>query len=217
MCSRCSAMVRTQDDHPTSSTRTCCDRHASTSRATHSMSHKSSYKVAMVGATGAVGEALLAILAEREFPVSELVPLASERSAGGKVSFGGKQVTVQLLDTYDFAGVDIAFFSAGGSVSREHAPRAAAAGAVVIDNTSEFRYQDDIPLVISEVNPHAIAQYTNRGIIANPNCSTMQMLVALAPIHRAVGIERINVATDRKSTRLELQSRRDLVCRLLLE
>src|SRR5690348_14433355 len=195
MCSRCSAMVRTQDDHPTSSTRTCCDRHASTSRATHSMSHKSSYKVAMVGATGAVGEALLAILAEREFPVSELVPLASERSAGGKVSFGGKQVTVQLLDTYDFAGVDIAFFSAGGSVSREHAPRAAAAGAVVIDNTSEFRYQDDIPLVISEVNPHAIAQYTNRGIIANPNCSTMQMLVALAPIHRAAQIERINVAT----------------------
>ena len=159
------------------------------------MSHKSSYKVAMVGATGAVGEALLAILAEREFPVSELVPLASERSAGGKVSFGGKQVTVQLLDTYDFAGVDIAFFSAGGSVSREHAPRAAAAGAVVIDNTSEFRYQDDIPLVISEVNPHAIAQYTSRGIIANPNCSTMQMLVALAPIHRAVQIERINVAT----------------------
>jgi aspartate-semialdehyde dehydrogenase len=149
----------------------------------------------MVGATGAVGETLLAILAEREFPVSELVPLASERSAGERISFGGKQVTVQLLDGYDFAGVDIAFFSAGGSVSREHAPRAAAAGAVVIDNTSEFRYQDDIPLVISEVNPHAIAQYTNRGIIANPNCSTMQMLVALAPIHRAVQIERINVAT----------------------
>ena len=159
------------------------------------MSKKSSYKVAMVGATGAVGETLLAILAEREFPVSELVPLASERSAGERISFGGKQVTVQLLDGYDFAGVDIAFFSAGGSVSREHAPRAAAAGAVVIDNTSEFRYQDDIPLVISEVNPHAIAQYTNRGIIANPNCSTMQMLVALAPIHHDVGIERINVAT----------------------
>ena len=159
------------------------------------MSLKSSYKIAMVGATGAVGETLLAILTEREFPVSELVPLASERSAGGKVSFGGQQVTVQLLETYDFSGVDIAFFSAGGSVSREHAPRAAAAGAVVIDNTSEFRYQDDIPLVISEVNPHAIAQYTQRGIIANPNCSTMQMLVALAPIHRAVQIERINVAT----------------------
>jgi aspartate-semialdehyde dehydrogenase len=159
------------------------------------MSKKSSYKVAMVGATGAVGEAVLAILAEREFPVSELVPLASERSAGGKLSFVGHELTVQLLDGYDFAGVDIAFFSAGGAVSREHAPRAAAAGAVVIDNTSEFRYQDDVPLVVSEVNPHAIADYTTRGIIANPNCSTMQMLVALAPIHRAVGIERINVAT----------------------
>ena len=159
------------------------------------MSKKSSYKVAMVGATGAVGEAVLAILAERDFPVSELVPLASERSAGGKLSFAGHDLTVQLLDSYDFAGVDIAFFSAGGAVSREHAPRAAAAGAVVIDNTSEFRYQDDVPLVISEVNPHAIADYTTRGIIANPNCSTMQMLVALAPIHRAVGIERINVAT----------------------
>lgn len=159
------------------------------------MSKKSSYKVAMVGATGAVGETLLSILAEREFPISELVPLASERSAGEKLEFGGKSITVQNLADYDFKGVDIAFFSAGGSVSREHAPRAAAAGAVVIDNTSEFRYQDDIPLVISEVNPHAIAQYTVRGIIANPNCSTMQMLVALAPIHRAVGIERINVAT----------------------
>jgi aspartate-semialdehyde dehydrogenase len=159
------------------------------------MSQKSSYKVALVGATGAVGEALLSIHAERNFPVSELVPLASERSAGGEVQFAGKDIVVQLLDTHDFAGVDIAFFSAGAAVSREHAPRAAAAGVVVIDNTSEFRYQDDIPLVVSEVNPHAIAHYTNHGIIANPNCSTMQMLVALAPIHRAVQIERINVAT----------------------
>ena len=159
------------------------------------MSKKAEYKVAMAGATGAVGDMLLTILKQRKFPVSELVPLASERSAGGKVEFGNKQITVQNLADYDFAGVDIAFFSAGGKVSREHAPRAAAAGAVVIDNTSEFRYQDDIPLVVSEVNPDAIAQYTNRGIIANPNCSTMQMLVALAPIHRAVGIERINVAT----------------------
>jgi len=159
------------------------------------MSKKTNYKVAMVGATGAVGETLLAILAEREFPISELVPLASERSAGSKVEFAGKQVTVRNLADYDFAGVDIAFFSAGGSVSREHAPRSAAAGAVVIDNTSEYRYQDDIPLVVSEVNPHAIAQYTARGIVANPNCSTMGMLVALAPIHHAVGIERINVAT----------------------
>jgi aspartate-semialdehyde dehydrogenase len=159
------------------------------------MSKKEKYKVAMVGATGAVGETLLSILAERKFPISELVPLASERSAGGQVDFGNKSITVQNLADFDFKGVDIAFFSAGGSVSKVHAPRAAAAGAVVIDNTSEFRYQDDIPLVVSEVNPHAMAQYTNRGIIANPNCSTMQMLVALAPIHRKYGITRINVAT----------------------
>jgi aspartate-semialdehyde dehydrogenase len=159
------------------------------------MSRKESYKVAMAGATGAVGEAVLAILKERNFPVGELVPLASERSAGDLIEFGSRSVTVKNLADYDFAGVDIAFFSAGGSVSRVHAPRAAAAGAVVIDNTAEFRYQDDIPLVVSEVNPHAIARYTSRGIIANPNCSTMQMLVALAPIHRAVGITRINVAT----------------------
>jgi aspartate-semialdehyde dehydrogenase len=159
------------------------------------MSKKSSYKVAMAGATGAVGEALLAILKERKFPIGEFVPLASERSAGELVEFGARHVTVKNLADYDFAGVDIAFFSAGGSVSKVHAPRAAAAGAVVIDNTSEFRYQDDIPLVVSEVNPHAVARYTTRGIIANPNCSTMQMLVALAPIHRAAGITRINVAT----------------------
>lgn len=153
------------------------------------------FKVAMVGATGAVGETLIGILKERKFPIGEFVPLASERSAGGQVDFGNHKVTVRDLATYDFDGVDIAFFSAGGSVSRAHAPRAAAAGAVVIDNTSEYRYQDDIPLVVSEVNPEAIAGYTTRGIIANPNCSTMQMLVALAPIHRAVGITRINVAT----------------------
>ncbi|MDE2053936.1 MAG: aspartate-semialdehyde dehydrogenase [Xanthomonadaceae bacterium] len=159
------------------------------------MSRQERYNVAMVGATGAVGETVLSILEEREFPVGELVPLASERSAGETLKFGGKPVTVRELAKYDFAGIDIAFFSAGGAVSREHALRAAAAGAVVVDNTSEFRYVDDVPLVVSEVNPHAIAEYTNRNIIANPNCSTMQMLVALAPIHRAAGIERINVAT----------------------
>ncbi|HET8899447.1 MAG TPA: aspartate-semialdehyde dehydrogenase [Rhodanobacteraceae bacterium] len=153
------------------------------------------YNVAMVGATGAVGETLLEILAEREFPVADLVLLASARSAGQKIDFAGRKVTVRDLAEFDFKGIDIAFFSAGGSVSREHAPRAAAAGAVVIDNTSEFRYDADVPLVISEVNPDAIGGYTQRGIIANPNCSTMQMLVALAPIHRAVGIQRINVAT----------------------
>jgi aspartate-semialdehyde dehydrogenase len=153
------------------------------------------FNIAITGATGAVGEALLSILKQRKFPIGELVPLASERSAGSKVEFGNRSITVKNLADYDFNGIDIAFFSAGGSVSRVHVPRAADAGAIVIDNTSEFRYQPDVPLVISEVNPHAIEQYRTRGIIANPNCSTMQLLVALAPIHRAVGIERINVAT----------------------
>ncbi|MFB9068885.1 aspartate-semialdehyde dehydrogenase [Pseudofulvimonas gallinarii] len=157
------------------------------------MSNKN-YRVAVVGATGAVGETLLSILAERGFPVGELVALASERSAGDSVRFNNRPVTVRNLADFDFAGVDFAFFSAGGSVSAEHAPRAAAAGAVVIDNTSHFRNDPDVPLVVSEVNPHALADRP-RGIIANPNCSTMQMLVALAPIHRAVGIERINVAS----------------------
>ncbi|HEV7491297.1 MAG TPA: aspartate-semialdehyde dehydrogenase [Rhodanobacteraceae bacterium] len=159
------------------------------------MSEKSTFNIAIAGATGAVGATLLAILKERKFPIGDLVPLASERSAGSKVEFGNRSIAVRNLADFDFKGIDVAFFSAGGSVSREHVPRAAAAGAVVIDNTSEFRFQADVPLVISEVNPHAIAQHKARGIIANPNCSTMQMLVALAPIHRAVGIERINVAT----------------------
>src|SRR6185312_5218312 len=144
------------------------------------------FNIAIAGATGAVGETLLSILKERKFPIGELVPLASERSAGSKVEFGNRSITVKNLAEYDFNGIDIAFFSAGGSVSREHVPRAADAGAIVIDNTSEFRYQPDVPLVISEVNPHAIERHSARGIIANPNCSTMQMLVALAPIHRAV-------------------------------
>ena len=159
------------------------------------MSTPRPYNIAIAGATGAVGETLLSILKERKFPIGELVPLASGRSAGNKVEFGNRSITVRNLADYDFNGIDIAFFSAGGSVSREHVPRAVDAGAIVIDNTSEFRYQPDVPLVISEVNPHAIEQHKERGIIANPNCSTMQMLVALAPIHRAVGIERINVAT----------------------
>ena len=154
-----------------------------------------SFRVAVVGATGAVGETLLSILEERRFPTSELVPLASARSAGQTLSHGGRKVTVRDLDSFDFSGIDIAFFSAGGSVSAEHAPRAAAAGAVVIDNTSHFRNDPDVPLVVSEVNPHAIAGHKARGIIANPNCSTMQMMVALAPIHRAAGITRINVAS----------------------
>ncbi len=152
------------------------------------------FTVAVVGATGAVGETMLSILAERQFPVGELVALASERSAGGEVDFGGRKVPVRDLATFDPTGVDIALFSAGGSVSKEYGPKFAAAGAVVIDNSSAFRYDDDVPLVVSEVNPEA-AKRRPRGIIANPNCSTMQMLVALAPIHREYGIERINVAT----------------------
>lgn len=152
------------------------------------------YKVAVVGATGAVGEVMLSVLEERKFPVGELVALASERSAGGTVNFGTGELVVQDLATFDPAGVDIALFSAGGAVSREYAPKFAAAGAVVIDNSSAFRQDADVPLVVSEVNPEA-AKDRPRGIIANPNCSTMQLLVALAPIHRKAGIERINVAT----------------------
>ncbi len=155
----------------------------------------SRYNIAVVGASGAVGEALLELLAERRFPVGEFVALASTRSAGSRVEFGGRSQVIRDLAGYDFDGIDIAFFSAGGAVSREHAPRAAAAGAVVIDNTSEFRQEPDVPLVVSEVNPEAIEGFKKRGIIANPNCSTMQMMVALAPIHRAAGIVRINVAT----------------------
>ncbi|MCL6714309.1 aspartate-semialdehyde dehydrogenase [Pseudomonas sp. R2.Fl] len=153
-----------------------------------------SFNVAVVGATGAVGETMLSILAERDFPISKLVALASERSAGGEVEFNGQKITIQDLATFDPAGIDIALFSAGGGVSKEYAPKFAAAGAVVIDNSSAFRYDEDVPLVVSEVNPEQV-QNRPRGIIANPNCSTMQMLVALAPIHRKAGIERINVAT----------------------
>jgi aspartate-semialdehyde dehydrogenase len=152
------------------------------------------YNVAVVGATGAVGETMLKILAERHFPIGQLHVLASERSAGGKVEFGARKLVVQDLATFDPKGVDIALFSAGGSVSKEYAPKFAAAGSVVIDNSSVFRGDADVPLVVSEVNPEA-AKNRPRGIIANPNCSTMQLMVALAPIHRAVGIERINIAT----------------------
>jgi aspartate-semialdehyde dehydrogenase len=153
------------------------------------------YDVAVVGATGAVGETMLSILAERDFPVGEVYPLASSRSAGAKVEFKGGYLTVQDLAEFDFSKVQIGLFSAGASVSEIYAPKAAAAGCVVIDNTSQFRYDDDIPLVVPEVNPQAIADHKARGIIANPNCSTIQMLVALKPIHDAVGIERINVCT----------------------
>jgi aspartate-semialdehyde dehydrogenase len=151
--------------------------------------------IAVVGATGAVGEAMMEILEQREFPVGKLYALASERSAGKTVRFRGKSITVSDLAEFDFSKTAIALFSAGGSVSEEHAPRAAASGCVVIDNTSHFRRQEDIPLVVPEVNPGALAAYRSTRIIANPNCSTIQMLVALKPIYDAVGISRINVAT----------------------
>ncbi len=151
--------------------------------------------VAVVGATGLVGETIMSILEQRKFPVDTLYPLASSRSAGSKVRFRGKEHVVEDLADFDFSQVQIGLFSAGGSVSAEHAPRAAAAGCVVIDNTSHFRYDDDIPLVVPECNAARIADHTTRGIIANPNCSTIQMLVALKPLHDAAHIERINVAT----------------------
>ncbi len=159
------------------------------------MPSKDAYRVAVVGVTGLVGEAILQILEERKFPVSELIPLASERSVGKTVSFGGKTHRVRDLAKFDFQGVDLGLFSAGGSVSGEHAPRAGAAGCIVIDNTSRFRNEPDIPLIVPEVNPEAIKGYRGRNIIANPNCSTIQMVVALKPIHDAAGITRINVAT----------------------
>jgi len=153
------------------------------------------YDVAVVGATGAVGEAMLSILEERNFPVNNVYALASSRSVGKRIPFKGSSLTVEDLTEFDFSKVQIGLFSAGASISREFAPKAAAAGCIVIDNTSEFRYDEDIPLVVPEVNPEKIADYKAKGIIANPNCSTIQMLVALKPIYDAVGIERINVCT----------------------
>ena len=151
--------------------------------------------VAVVGATGAVGEAMIAVLEQRNFPVGKLYPLASERSAGSRIEFRGRQERVGVLEEFDFSKAQIGLFSAGAGVSAVYAPRAAAAGCVVIDNSSQFRYDEDIPLVVPEVNAQAVAGYHARNIIANPNCSTIQMVVALKPIHDAVGIERINVAT----------------------
>ena len=153
------------------------------------------FDVAVVGATGVVGETMIEILAKRKFPAGQVHALASERSVGKGIQYGNKMLRAQNLEDFDFSSVRIALFSAGASVSEEYVPKAVAAGCIVIDNTSRFRYEDDIPLVIAEVNPEKIADHSNRGIIANPNCSTMQMLVALKPIYDAAGIERINVAT----------------------
>jgi aspartate-semialdehyde dehydrogenase len=153
------------------------------------------FRVAVVGATGLVGETMVSVLEERNFPVATLYALASERSLGRSVSFRGRNVPVQELGKFDFAQCDLALFSAGAAVSREHAPRAVAAGCLVIDNTSEFRYREDVPLVVPEVNPQALDRVGTSGIIANPNCSTIQLMVALKPLHDAAEIERIDVAT----------------------
>ncbi len=156
------------------------------------MSEKS-YGIAVVGATSVVGETIIEMLAEREFPVGTLYPLAEPGDAGGRIQFGSKNVSVKNLAEFDFSKVQIAFFAAGCEVAAEYAPKAAGAGCIVIDNSAEFRLDEDVPLVVPEVNPEEIAQYNQSHIIANPNCSTIQMVVALKPIHDAVGIERINV------------------------
>lgn len=153
------------------------------------------FDVAVLGATGVVGEAILSILAERAFPVGTVYALASSRSAGTQVAFADQRLTVHDVASFDFSLVQIGLFSAGASVSAEYAPKAAASGCIVIDNTSRFRYDDDVPLVVPEVNAAAIGDYQQRGIIANPNCSTIQLVVVLKPIYDAVGIERINVCT----------------------
>jgi len=151
--------------------------------------------IAVVGASGAVGEVMLSILAERGYREDHVKALASERSAGEDADFGNTQLTIENLADFDFSNTDYALFSAGGSVSQEYAPQAAAAGAVVIDNTSAFRYDDAIPLVVPEVNPQVLDGITGGAIIANPNCSTIQMVMALAPIHQVAGVARVNVAT----------------------
>jgi aspartate-semialdehyde dehydrogenase len=157
------------------------------------------YKVAVVGATGSVGKEMLEILAERKFPADEVIALASERSAGDIVDYAGKSLEVQDLAKFDFKGVEIAFSSPGAKVSKEYAPRAAAAGCIIIDNTSQFRMDEDVPLVVPEVNADVLApfmkQNDRRNIIANPNCSTIQMVVALKPLHDLLKIKRVVVST----------------------
>lgn len=159
------------------------------------MNKSRTYDIAILGATGVVGEALISILEERKFPVGKLYLLASNRSAGNILNFKNKPIEVLDAENFDFSKVQIGLFSAGGEISAKYAPIAAEAGCVVIDNTSHFRMDPDVPLVIPEVNPGRIAEYENRNIIANPNCSTIQMLVAIKPIYDAVGITRINVVT----------------------
>ncbi len=156
---------------------------------------KDAYVIAVVGATGAVGQTMLEILEQRDFPISEMVPLASSRSAGSTVTFCGKEYVVQDLDTFDPTGIDIALFSAGGGTSEQYAPRFAEAGCYVVDNSSAWRMHEDIALVVPEVNPQDLEMARHNRIIANPNCSTIQMVVALKPLHDAVPIQRVNVST----------------------
>ena len=170
----------------------------------------SQINIAIVGATGAVGEAMREILEQRKFPMGTVKLLASERSAGKTFRIGGRSVRVEVLDDFDFADTQIALFSAGGSVSANLVPRAIESGCIVIDNTSQFRYDDDIPLVVPEVNPHRIQQGMETHLIANPNCSTIQMVVALKPIYDAVGITRVNVATYQACLLYTSPSPRDL-------
>lgn len=154
-----------------------------------------SYKVAVVGATGVVGHEMLSILHSRNFPVKDLVPLASKQSAGRKISFGDDDVTVQALDGYDFTGTDIVLSSAGGKISEEFAERAGKQGALVIDNTSHFRMDPDVPLIVPEINPHDLSYASRKNIIANPNCSTIQMVMALKPLHDAATLKRVVCST----------------------
>jgi len=153
------------------------------------------YRVAVVGATGLVGQEMLHILAERAFPADDVIALASRKSLGQEARYGERTLKVKALDTFDFTGIDIALFAAGGSVAEEYAPKAAAAGAVVIDNSSHYRMDPDVPLVVPEVNPDALAGYSKKNIVANPNCSTAQLVVALKPLHDAAKLKRVVVAT----------------------
>ncbi len=153
------------------------------------------YRVAVVGATGNVGREMLNILAERQFPVDEIVALASRRSLGSEISFGDKTLKSKDLDTFDFTGWDIALFAVGSEATKKYAPAAAKAGCVVIDNSSLYRYDQDVPLIVPEVNPEAVHGYSKKNIIANPNCSTAQMVVALKPLHDRAGIKRVVVST----------------------
>jgi aspartate-semialdehyde dehydrogenase len=153
------------------------------------------FRVAVVGATGNVGREMLNILAERKFPATEIIAIASRKSMGQKVTYGDKELTIVALDTFDFSGVDIALFAAGSGVAKEYGPKAGDAGAVVIDNSSFYRMDPDVPLIVPEVNPHHLKGYTKKNIIANPNCSTAQMLVALKPLHDAAQIKRVVVST----------------------